>query len=175
MRFLTTTLLLLAALLTICLAKPIPLARLDDIERRWSQGESEVCIPNLSGCYVLAWIRSLSRVGISVRRHSSLHISHKVSRIGLANDSQSSIHAAHSYRDATPAWPVVRDSLDEVSWDERSAAVRKRKRSAQGDVSRLKAFVEKFYRKMGMEQRAKEVNDVPVLKPKRGMKYPFAA
>ena len=67
MRFFTTTLLLLAALLTICLAKPIPLGNLDDIERRWFQGESEVCLANLPGCYVLAWIRSLGRGPTRVR------------------------------------------------------------------------------------------------------------
>lgn len=59
----TTLLLLLAALLTLTHATPITRANLDDIERRWSQGESEVgpgpCNPNLAGCYIQAWIRSL--------------------------------------------------------------------------------------------------------------------
>ena len=61
MRF-SAPIVLLAATLTISLAKPLPAANLDEIERRWSDGESEVCCqPNAPGCYVLAWVRSLGR------------------------------------------------------------------------------------------------------------------
>ena len=53
--------LLLATLSIQCLAKPRPLS-MEDIQRRWSQGESEVCCsPHAPGCYVLAWFRSLGR------------------------------------------------------------------------------------------------------------------
>jgi hypothetical protein len=57
---LLTQLLLLAAIITLVLARALPIA-IEDVERRWSQGESEVCcIPsNAPGCYVLAWFRSL--------------------------------------------------------------------------------------------------------------------
>lgn len=41
----------------------------------------------------------------------------------------------------------------------------------------MKAYAESLYRKHGMKKKAKAVKEmsVPVLKPKRGMKYPFVA
>ena len=70
MRFLTTTttttttLLLFTLLLATCIAKPIP-ASLAEIERRWSKGESEVCLcqSNMPACYIHAWLKSLARRG----------------------------------------------------------------------------------------------------------------
>lgn len=44
MRFFLTILALATAFFALCTAKPLPPARLDEIERRWSQGESEVRI-----------------------------------------------------------------------------------------------------------------------------------
>lgn len=59
MRLLVASTLLLAALTT-SLAKPIPLTHIEEIEQRWAQGESEVCL-DLPGCYIYAWVRSLGR------------------------------------------------------------------------------------------------------------------
>ena len=71
MRFFAITT-LLAATLTLAIAKPLPLD-MDEIQRRWSQGETEVCCPpSAPGCYVLAWIRSLGRrVCLPVRSSST--------------------------------------------------------------------------------------------------------
>lgn len=59
---------LLAAFFTLLFAKPIAFTD-DEIQRRWSLGESEVCCPsNAPGCYVLEWFRSLAgRVCLPVR------------------------------------------------------------------------------------------------------------
>lgn len=59
--------LLLAATLTTSLAKPLPID-MDEIQRRWSQGESEVCCTPLGpGCYISAWFRSLGKGRRGVR------------------------------------------------------------------------------------------------------------
>ena len=53
--------------------------------------------------------------------------------------------------------------------------MRNRKRSGQ---NKLKAFAAKLYREWGMDKKAKEVmemKDIPVLRPRRGMKYPFVS
>lgn len=45
------------------IATPVP-SDFDDIERRWSEGQSEVCalIPQSSlGCYIFAWAMSVAR------------------------------------------------------------------------------------------------------------------
>lgn len=39
----------------------------------------------------------------------------------------------------------------------------------------MKAFVKKFYDKQGMYKKADAVKDIPVLKPKQGIKYLFTA
>ena len=59
---LLTPILLLAATLTTSLAKPLPVD-MDEIQRRWSQGESEVCCtPSVGpGCYISAWFQSLGK------------------------------------------------------------------------------------------------------------------
>ena len=55
-----TQVLLLAAFTVLTLATPVPLSD-EEVQRRWSKGESEVCCsPNLPGCYVLEWVRSLA-------------------------------------------------------------------------------------------------------------------
>lgn len=59
----SATAVLLAALCYPIFAKPLPLD-FHDIERRWSEGQSEVCsttIGQLPGCYVLQWMQSLGR------------------------------------------------------------------------------------------------------------------
>ena len=63
MRLLATLLLLAAVAATPSFARAVP-TTMDEYERRWSQGESEVCACTLgqgTGCYVLAWFRSLSK------------------------------------------------------------------------------------------------------------------
>jgi len=51
--------LLLAATLSTAIAKSLP-SNFNDIERRWSEGQSEVChLGNQPGCYVLAWAKSV--------------------------------------------------------------------------------------------------------------------
>lgn len=67
MHFLFTTLLLLLTTTISTNAKPLPYfrsaaaAHFHEIERRWSEGQSEVCRlgPPLPGCYVLAWVQDL--------------------------------------------------------------------------------------------------------------------
>ena len=66
-------LLLLAAICITVLAAPIPLD-FNDIERRWSEGQSEVChtsIGSLPPCYVLAWVQSMIRRRRGVCRPSA--------------------------------------------------------------------------------------------------------
>ena len=60
MRFVTTFLLLAATLNNISsLAAPTPTS-IEEIERQWSQGKSEVChLFGGPGCYIMAWIYSL--------------------------------------------------------------------------------------------------------------------
>ena len=61
MRLLAPALLLAATTLSTTLAKPLPIS-MDEIQRRWSQGESEVCCTPLGpGCYISAWFRSLGK------------------------------------------------------------------------------------------------------------------
>jgi len=63
MHFPITAAILLAATfsLTTTLAAPLPPSSdFNDIERRWSKGQSEVCyIGNQPGCFVLAWVQAM--------------------------------------------------------------------------------------------------------------------
>lgn len=65
-------------------------------------------------------------------------------------------------------------SLDDVSWDERSVAARNHKRQA-GGMSQMKSFAVKVLKEHGMPKKAEAVEDIQILKPKRGMKYPFVS
>ncbi|KAK5174822.1 uncharacterized protein LTR77_001905 [Saxophila tyrrhenica] len=163
--------LLLAALLSLVanvLAIPVPMSD-DEIQRRWSRGESEVCCsPHGPGCYMLAWFRSLA----AVRREQ---------------DAGQSIHAAQSYRDATPAWAVLdrssEDSKFTYATDERTMASHMgyQKREAPMTpqlLAKMKAFVKTFYRNRGEKApvaRSERDGMAPVLKPRGGWKYAFRA
>lgn len=52
MRFTKTVAACALALITFASGSPLP--TLNEIERRWSEGESEVCFPLLPGCYMHA-------------------------------------------------------------------------------------------------------------------------
>lgn len=60
MRF-SFTALLLAVNFSSTFASPLP-SHFNDIERRWSEGQSEVCaLSGESGCYIFAWVQALVR------------------------------------------------------------------------------------------------------------------
>lgn len=59
MRFTKTVAACALALITFASGSPLP--TLNEIERRWSEGESEVCFPLLPGCYMHAWLHDLLR------------------------------------------------------------------------------------------------------------------
>ena len=69
MYFSSTLGLLVILLCSAVSASPLP--TFNDIERRWSKGESEVCLSVLPACYVEAWYQDLRRVRLS---RSSTHI-----------------------------------------------------------------------------------------------------
>ncbi|KAK4561768.1 hypothetical protein LTR86_004447 [Recurvomyces mirabilis] len=150
MLFSSISALLLAATVSTVIGKPVPIT-LGEIERRWSQGHSE----------------------------------HE-------------IHPSHDIREATPAWTVVRDpdmaimttdsfgfTTDERTmlvrgYQPRNARLRRRVDNDAGLVPKMKQFVEDFMRSKGlttMIARSTEdtVDEAPVLKPKRGMRYRFTA
>ena len=66
--------------------------------------------------------------------------------------------------------------------DERTMEVRKLKHQKRADASpslkaKMKAFVANFYRSQGEKMHVvrREVEEAPVLKPRRGFRYPFSA
>ena len=109
---------------------------------------------------------------------------------------QQEIHPSHDIREATPAWPMKRDpdraimnadSFDSTtdertmlvrSYRPRNARLRRRYDAGAGLVPKMKQFVEDFMRSKGLTNmiaRSPEeaVDEAPVLKPKRGMRYRF--
>lgn len=110
---------------------------------------------------------------------------------------QATIHAADTYRDATPAWPVVgrgsdHGSLFAYATDERTMDLHKHKRGtamAPHLLERMKAFVRNWYRSKGKKvnfssnmklEQARSLAlaaeaEAPVLKPKKGMEYRFTS
>ncbi|GAB1727366.1 hypothetical protein KC343_g13764 [Hortaea werneckii] len=126
MRF-DITLLLFAACSSSTLAKPLP-SDFNDIERRWSEGQSEA-----------------------------------------------EIHAAHSIREATPAWPVARaaDVDFDSTTDERTML--ERKREDAGLIQRMRTFVHNYMAAEGKAGVIEARDEVPVLKPRKGMRYRFTA
>ncbi|KAI6900413.1 hypothetical protein KC318_g7947 [Hortaea werneckii] len=126
MRF-DITLLLFAACSSSTLAKPLP-SDFNDIERRWSEGQSEA-----------------------------------------------EIHAAHSIREATPAWPVARaaDVDFDSTTDERTML--ERKREDAGLIQRMRTFVHNYMAAKGRTGVIETRDEVPVLKPRKGMRYRFTA
>ncbi|KAF2768132.1 hypothetical protein EJ03DRAFT_352399 [Teratosphaeria nubilosa] len=108
----------------------------------------------------------------------------EVERRWHEGQSEAEIHAGLTYRAATPAWPISRDSDSDsdsdssfvTTTDERSMA--QRRRAAGGLVSRVRQAVEGVLStregvgliassKKGLE----EEGVVPVLRPRRGMRY----
>ncbi|KAI6824516.1 hypothetical protein KC367_g602 [Hortaea werneckii] len=126
MRF-DITLLLFAACSSSTLAKPLP-SDFNDIERRWSEGQSEA-----------------------------------------------QIHAAHSIREATPAWPVARAA--EVDFDSTTdeRTMLERKREDAGLIQRMRTFVHNYMVAKGKAGVVEARDEVPVLKPRKGMRYRFTA
>ncbi|KAI7089791.1 hypothetical protein KC356_g2182 [Hortaea werneckii] len=126
MRF-DITLLLFAACSSSTLAKPLP-SDFNDIERRWSEGQSEA-----------------------------------------------QIHAAHSIREATPAWPVARAA--EVDFDSTTdeRTMLERKREDAGLIQRMRTFVHNYMVAKGKAGVIEARDEVPVPKPRKGMRYPFTA
>lgn len=91
---------------------------------------------------------------------------------------QQSIHAQHTYRDATPAWPIARGPLnDEYSWDARTAEKRNGRRRAAGEsvspLAKMKTYAELVYRGVGLDDRARQIGEAPVLQPRSGMVYDY--
>ncbi|RMZ33398.1 hypothetical protein D0859_02472 [Hortaea werneckii] len=131
MRF-DITLLLFAACSSSTLAKPLP-SDFNDIERRWSEGQSELTV------------------------------------------SKAEIHAAHSIREATPAWPVARaaDVDFDSTTDERTML--ERKREDAGLIQRMRTFVHNYMAAKGKAGVIEARDEVPVLKPRKGMRYRFTA
>ncbi|KAI7240941.1 hypothetical protein KC330_g923 [Hortaea werneckii] len=126
MRF-DITLLLFAACSSSTLAKPLP-SDFNDIERRWSEGQSEA-----------------------------------------------EIHAAHSIREASPAWPVARAA--EVDFDSTTdeRTMLERKREDAGLIQRMRTFVHNYMAAKGKTGVIEARDEVPVLKPRKGMRYRFTA
>ncbi|KAI7287250.1 hypothetical protein KC345_g644 [Hortaea werneckii] len=126
MRF-DITLLLFAACSSSTLAKPLP-SDFNDIERRWSEGQSEA-----------------------------------------------EIHATHSIREATPAWPVARaaDVDFDSTTDERTML--ERKLEDAGLIQRMRTFVHNYMAAEGKSGAIEARDEVPVLKPRKGMRYRFTA
>ncbi|RMY75930.1 hypothetical protein D0863_02274 [Hortaea werneckii] len=131
MRF-DITLLLFAACSSSTLAKPLP-SDFNDIERRWSEGQSELTVL------------------------------------------KAEIHAAHSIREATPAWPVARaaDVDFDSTTDERTML--ERKREDAGLIQRMRTFVHNYMAAEGKAGVIEARDEVPVLKPRKGMRYRFTA
>ncbi|KAK5111617.1 hypothetical protein LTR85_011795 [Meristemomyces frigidus] len=144
---LSFTALLLAATFSSTLAAPLP-SDFNDVERRWSEGQSEA-----------------------------------------------QIHAAHSVREVGPAWPIFRSEQAEVmdpdafeaTTDERTMLERRRnrsrfqKRSDTGLTAKMRAFVTGFMRSngetgmIGARRVESGVEEAPVLKPRKGMRYRWSA
>ncbi|KAI7706748.1 hypothetical protein KC353_g12060 [Hortaea werneckii] len=126
MRF-DITLLLFAACSSSTLAKPLP-SDFNDIERRWSEGQSEA-----------------------------------------------EIHAAHSIREASPAWPVARAA--EVDFDSTTdeRTMLERKREDAGLIQKMRIFVHNYMAAKGKTGVIEVRDEVPVLKPRKGMRYRFTA
>lgn len=114
--------------------------------------------------------------------------------------SQAQIHANQHIREATPAWPLARDAdanadhdfahaLDErtLAASRKRAAERLRRReddsnnSSGGELmAKIKQFVVAFMRSKGQGDkvvglRSVDVDEAPVLKPKRTMRYYFSS
>ncbi|TKA26959.1 hypothetical protein B0A54_16645 [Friedmanniomyces endolithicus] len=160
-------LLLAATCSSIVFAKPLPLD-FHDIERRWSEGQSEVCaaaMGSLPPCYVLAWAQSL------IRRRRTV----------------AEIHPSKDIREATPAWTIARTSETatavaavtfDSTTDERTMHERTRFQKRDTDsalTTKMRKFVEDFYRRRGMSSMIspREPEEAPVLKPRKGMRYRY--
>jgi len=163
------------ALITFTSASPLP--TFNDIERRWSEGESEVCLPLLPACYMHDWLHDLFR---RVRSQSLLQ-----TRATIANTiHQASIHANINIREATPAWPVEHGAEADIF----SASLDKRTqdrarvlypREEETTITAIRAYVAKLFQEHGttglIEARhTSEREDAPVLRP-RMAKYSWAA
>lgn len=101
---------------------------------------------------------------------------------------QKEIHAEHHLRDASPAWIVEHEAGVEGEFsyapDKRTLETRRNrmlieKRDASTGYKAMKSFVNDFMRKAGkgnvVSKRSVEVDEAPVLKPKKMMRYYFSA
>lgn len=72
----------------------------------------------------------------------------------------------------TPAWPIARDSTNfetfATATDSRSIEVAEKRNTDVGLLQRLKSFAEKIMREKGQEE-----GEVPVLRPRKSMRYGF--
>lgn len=175
----TMRLLLLSLALPIAMANPIPTGDFNDIERRWAEGHSEVCAASafLPGCYIHAWVVSVSRVlwssskSVSASNSSpSLPSAWEVrhswpphpfilpSQNPLTDppsSPQQQIHTGLTHRDMTPAWPMhARDSSGEAfatATDERSIQASVLRTRAGSLLEQMKDFAERFLRSKGLD------------------------
>ncbi|KAF2165402.1 hypothetical protein M409DRAFT_55804 [Zasmidium cellare ATCC 36951] len=166
-------LLLLALALPLALASPLP--NFNEIEKRWAEGHSEVCAASafLPGCYVHAWVASLSKHLLS-SPEPSLSFS----------PLQQQIHTGLTHRDMTPAWPMhARDSEGSAfatATDERSIEASVLRTRAGSLMEQMRDFAERFMRSKGLEgviaRRGSgmgEGEEVPVLRPRKGVRWSF--
>ncbi|KAK3702213.1 hypothetical protein LTR37_015045 [Vermiconidia calcicola] len=114
----------------------------------------------------------------------------EIQRRWFAGETEASIHAAHTHRDATPAWPVVRADSDGAAFtyatDERTMAMQGHQKRGHDDGDKanpalwrkMRAFVKNYLSRHRGEQRQherREVEEAPVLKPRKGLRYSFTA
>ena len=93
----------------------------------------------------------------------------------ILTSSKAEIHAAHSIREASPAWPVARAA--EVDFDSTTdeRTMLERKREDAGLIQKMRIFVHNYMTAKGKTGVIEARDEVPVLKPRKGMRYRFTA
>ncbi|KAK0276940.1 hypothetical protein LTR91_013864 [Friedmanniomyces endolithicus] len=112
---------------------------------------------------------------------------HEIERRWSEGQSEAEIHPAKDIREATPAWTIARtpetatavaavtfeSTTDERTMHERTLYHERDTDSAL--FAKVRKFVEDFYRRRGMSSMIgrRELEEAPVLTPRKGMRYRY--
>lgn len=151
MQFFISAVLLFATSILLATASPLQISTFKDVERRWASGDSEVRLSPLHF------------------RPQSLPVTN------TSSSAQQQIRSGISIREMTPAWPILRSNGDErgfhfsAALDEKTMIAREAAVRRSGSTNLWDLVAEK----LGRNRRREDAIDVPVVRPRKEMRYYF--